>query len=332
MMKRFIIILSLSLLISQTYPEFGSSETLDIITWNIENFPKHNYTVDYVIEVVEQINVDIIALQEISGSSDFMSIIPNLDGWNGMYASWPGLAYLYNTNTVEVGSIYDIYDTENYWYVFPRSPYVMEVTYQDTEFFIINNHLKCCGGSENEERRRQASLLLEEYIETNLSDKNVILLGDLNDDITEGEDDNVFWNFIEDPALYYFTDMNIALGPSSNWSYPTWPSHLDHILISDDLFDEFENPNSKIETLKLDNYLNGWNEYDTFLSDHRPVMISLSLTTLGDLNSDDIIDILDIILIVDIIINEGFNSIVDMNGDDIVNVLDLITVIDIIID
>ena len=37
--------------------------------------------------------------------------------------------------------------------------------------------------------------------------------------------------------------MNIALGPSSNWSYPTWPSHLDHILISDEVFDEFENPN-----------------------------------------------------------------------------------------
>ena len=98
-----------------------------------------------------------------------------------------------------------------------------------------------------------------------------------------------------------------------------------------DLFDEFENPNSKIETLKLDNYLNGWSEYDTYLSDHRPVMISLAMTTLGDLNSDGIIDILDVILIVEIILDESYNSIVDMNGDNIVNVLDLITVIDIIL-
>ena len=330
-MKKFIILLYISNLLSQTYPEFGSSETLDIVTWNIENFPKHNFTVDYVIEVVQEINVDIIAMQEISGSSNFMSLIPNLDGWDGLYASWPGLAYLYNTNTVDVHSIYDIYETENYWYVFPRSPYVMEVTYQGAEFYIINNHFKCCGGSENEERRRQASLLLEQYIEENLSNENVILLGDLNDDIAEGEDDNVFWNFIEDPSLYYFTDMNIALGPSSNWSFPTWPSHLDHILITDELFDEFENPNSKIETLKLDNYLNGWNEYDTYLSDHRPVMISLSMTTLGDLNLDGIIDILDVILIVEIILDQGYDPIVDMNVDEIVNVLDLITVIDIIL-
>ena len=89
MMKKLIIILSLSLLISQTYPEFGSSETLDIVTWNIENFPKHNYTVDYVIEVVEQINVDIIALQEISGSSDFMSIIPNLEAVSYTHLTLP---------------------------------------------------------------------------------------------------------------------------------------------------------------------------------------------------------------------------------------------------
>ena len=47
----------------------------------------------------------------------------------------------------------------------------------------------------NEERRRQASILLEVYIEENLNDKNVILLGDLNDDITESEDDNVFLEF-----------------------------------------------------------------------------------------------------------------------------------------
>ena len=58
----------------------------------------------------------------------------------------------------------------------------------------------------------------------------------------------------------------------------------------------------------MDNYLSGWNEYDTYLSDHRPVMISLEMTTLGDLNSDGTIDILDIILIVDIILNESFNS------------------------
>ena len=33
---------------------------------------------------------------------------------------------------------------------------------------------------------------LDEYIVSNFSDKNVIILGDMNDDLTDPKDDNVF--------------------------------------------------------------------------------------------------------------------------------------------
>lgn len=29
-----------------------------------------------------------------------------------------------------------------------------------------------------------------------------------------------------------FADMGIAMGSPSDWSYPTWPSHLDHLLLN----------------------------------------------------------------------------------------------------
>ena len=49
---------------------FGSDDSLDIITWNIENFPKSSSTVDYVVDLVQAFNgIDIIALQEISDQS-----------------------------------------------------------------------------------------------------------------------------------------------------------------------------------------------------------------------------------------------------------------------
>ena len=35
--------------------------------------------------------------------------------------------------------------------------------------------------------------------------------------------------------------MDIAYSSSSNWSYPSWPSHLDHILLTNELFDEDKN-------------------------------------------------------------------------------------------
>ena len=37
-----------------------------------------------------------------------------------------------------------------------------------------------------------------------------------------------------------FVDLEIAYGSSTNWSYPTWPSHLDHICITNELFQDFE--------------------------------------------------------------------------------------------
>ena len=64
-----------------------------------------------------------------------------------------------------------------------------------------------------------------------LHDKKVILLGDLNDILTDSPQNNIFNSFINDTTNYLFVDMDIAINSSSNWSYPSWPSHLDHILI-----------------------------------------------------------------------------------------------------
>ena len=56
--------------------------------------------------------------------------------------------------------------------------------------------------------------------------------------------------FINDSSAYYFADSDIASGPSSNWSFPNWPSHLDHILITNELFQAFAHPHSKFKPLK----------------------------------------------------------------------------------
>ena len=74
------------------------------------------------------------------------------------------------------------------------------------------------------------------------------------------------------------TDLPIALaqGPNYYWSYPTWPSHLDHILISDELFSFFSDPSASALTVRVDDFLpNGWADYDQFLSDHRPVGLKI---------------------------------------------------------
>ena len=42
---------------------FGADETLEVVTWNIERFPKNGETtMDYVVQVIETLNADVYAL------------------------------------------------------------------------------------------------------------------------------------------------------------------------------------------------------------------------------------------------------------------------------
>ena len=80
--------------------------------------------------------------------------------------------------------------------------------------------------------------MLTTYVDQNLPQRNVVIIGDYNDVLTDSYNNNVFNQFINDSLNYRFEDFDIATGPSYNWSFPNWPSHLDHILISNEIFDE----------------------------------------------------------------------------------------------
>ena len=271
--------------------KLGSENTLDIMTWNIENFPKQdNETVDYVNSLITSSNIDIIALQEISDDGYFTQLINELndpesqDNWVGYRSgtgSWGELAYIINTSTIDIiQSPYTILNSFSHYFAY-REPYILEITFSNEQFFIINNHFKCCGNGiiqndywDEEYRRQKASLYLQDYINTNLADENVIVLGDLNDELTDPEENNVFWNFISNPNEYMFVDMDIAEGSPEYWSYPTWPSHIDHILITNELFDNVVSVNTVLYDTVL---TEGWNEYEYYISDHRPLYISFCM-------------------------------------------------------
>ena len=342
-MKRVVLIFFFAFSISQDYPVLGDDNSLDFATWNLEWFPKNNQTtLNYVSEIIEQLDLDIIAIQELTDTDMFDDMLDDLPDYTGYYESlwFAGLAYIYKTDVIEVNDIYEIYTTSPYWSAFPRSPMVMDIDFMGQNYLFINNHFKCCGDgnlnlnneSDEEMRRLNASNLLKEYIDNNLSNKNVIVLGDLNDDIAESSANNVFQTILDDTDNYRFVDMDIASGSSSQWSYPTWPSHLDHILITNELFDELGN--SDVQTIKLDQYLNGgWNEYDSNISDHRPVFMKLADNSLpGDVNSDDLINILDVVLIVQIIIgNQASLDSADFNQDGQINILDVVQLVGVVI-
>ena len=344
-MKNILLIIFLSVSSSQDFDElfFGTDDALDIITWNIEWFPKNNQvTIDYVEQIIEALDVDILAIQEVDNISSFNQLINSLENYEGyLESSWfAGLAYIYNTQTIEINDIYEIYTTSPYWSPFPRSPMVMDMNFMNENYIIINNHLKCCGDDnmnlndedDEETRRYIASGLLKDYIDNYFPNSNVILLGDLNDNLTDSPNNNVFQMLLDDSENYLFTDMEIAQGSNSDWSYPNWPSHLDHILITNELFDMFDH----VETIRIDYFMDGgFNEYDQYISDHRPVALKIStnVNSLGDINLDGEINIADVVLVIGIIldVDNEYNPIADLNEDGIINIVDVVQLVNVIL-
>ena len=261
----------------------GSNTTLDILTWNIENFPKNESTINYIKECVDSLDVDIIALQEIENTTAFNQLVSALSESCGLGGNcWDGfrsgstnsqygeLSYLINTNKISsYQNPYSILYQNAYFFAY-REPYVLKFNYNGEEISLINVHYKCCDGSED--RREQASQSLYNYIQTNMPNDKVIVVGDYNDELIDSY--NVFNIFINDNN-YLFTDMPIASGESTFWSYPSYPSHIDHILISNELF----NNHILTSTVLIDNSMYEYfSTYEEYISDHRPVGISLNFT------------------------------------------------------
>ena len=143
---------------------FGDDYSLDIATWNIEWFPKNGQaTVEYVTQILQQLDLDILAMQELDNKDLFDQMCNELANYTCYYESawFAGLAYIYKSDVVSINNIYEIYTTSPYWSAFPRSPMVMDMSFMGENYFIINNHFKCCGdgildmNDESDEEKRR---------------------------------------------------------------------------------------------------------------------------------------------------------------------------------
>ncbi len=266
---------------------FGSAETFDVMTWNLQNFPKAYSTPSLAATMIRSIDLDVVAFQEIEDSTAFNELVDDLGDWT----SWRADSATYDINVAyawssDVGmqSIYEIFTHSSR--EFPRAPLVFELTWRGYRFFLVNLHLKALGDNhidtsnewDEEVRRRDAVNLLKDWMDESHPNDRVIVLGDWNDQLQESQSTNVFWRLLQSDD-YLFADMILAeSGDVDQFSYPIYSSHIDHILISNALFDAFSNPVSSVRTMLIDQVLDGgWNEYDDNLSDHRPVAIRLDL-------------------------------------------------------
>lgn len=255
-------------------PNLNIEDGIEIVTWNIEFFPKLGQrTMDSVQKIIKSLNADIYCLQEISSRNSFEELAESLTDYDFVISEdtdYLNLVVLYKKNDFVVRSQSSLFTDSVYEFAY-RPPLRLEMTYLGQnafDFTIINMHLKCCNNGYD---RRKASVdILHDYLNSSVQSGivNHIVVGDWNDDISDSYNQNSFNIFLEDNDNYrYVTYDNAHSNTNIYDSFPSYPSFIDHIMISADLFEK--EGSGDVQTIRLGDYISG---YDEIISDHRPVV------------------------------------------------------------
>jgi hypothetical protein len=256
----------------------GTDTTFEVLTWNVIQLQNDFRRLDTLAILIQNLDIDMVAFQEIADTLAFRGLLARLPGWNGVYApyDYPSTPYIktgviWRTDRATVNYIEQLF--VGYSYQFPRPPIHVFATVNcgggQFDFHLIDMHLKALSDEESQQRRRAAVLMLKAYLDVNVPaapDHDWLVVGDWNDELDDPQSENVFWPLLTDSLDYRF--LTFWMAGNNYWaSYPSWPSLLDHIMIVSDVNAEYGNGTTV--TLRLDdeycNYLNR-------ISDHRPVM------------------------------------------------------------
>lgn len=263
------------------YPgeDIPKSETFEAVTWNIEWFgsssngpDNDDQQMNNVIAVIDSIDADLFAFQEIANTSKFYELADRLEEYGGVLANFSQsqkTAYLFKRATIDSldsGTI-STGMTSNAW-AGGRFPLMFrfnaKVSGYTQQIFAYNIHAKAFGDTQSRERREDASEQLKAYLDNFREADNVLFLGDYNDlttgSITEGQQ-SPYKNFVDDPEYTVISSSLEDKGFASQSS----GSMIDHITISSELYDEYFEGTERVENT---NYIGS---YLSTTSDHYPV-------------------------------------------------------------
>jgi hypothetical protein len=259
--------------------------------------------------VLNRLNMDIIGTQEISNKAAVDQVIANLPvGYANQispvysYSIKPDfstepfpaqkIGFIYNTANVTPVGFRVMFEglyrqavagtttliNDDFWSS-GRLPYMgtfdVRVNGITKRVHVINIHAKS-GSASSDFNRRVADLqVLKDSIDTYYGDQNVILLGDFNDNVFGSINSggmSSYNSFVSDVSDY--KALTYALAQAGGFSFPSSGSFLDHIIISDELTDEYLDPSTTVEDPRsyVVNYANT-------TSDHLPVYARFAFTS-----------------------------------------------------
>jgi len=259
-------------------PLLGDASTLEFGTWNIENFPKSDRSVDIASDILKQTNVDLMALEEVASEVAFQQLLDEMDGYSAVLSphqygrnGYQKLAFIYRESDLELVSWELLFVDQNY--IFPRPPLQAEFKIKTGSrkgqyIYMIAVHLKANSNDESQQRRELANQNLEAYVAdlvAKVPGAQVTLLGDFNELVTYPAGLNVYKPWTDKPESYTFQTKELALSGEYTFISPSKPM-LDHMISTSNI--EL-NP---ITIPKLELLIQS---YRDLVSDHLPVMAKI---------------------------------------------------------
>lgn len=260
----------------------GTENTLDFMTWNIENFPAQSSTASLVADVITSLQMDVVAVQEISSTQAFDELDQRLPYHASLISShtysdgsYQKVGLLYREDLMTPTDVRLLFPGSGY--EFPRPP--LQVTFEMKnsastpawQFTVITLHLKAGQTQDDQERRTGAMQLLESHVRNLVegpSTDEVVILGDFNELLDDDDGRAVFAPFLRNPNDYRFQTESLVAQGANSFIYGD--RLIDHIVTTAALDDNLQGRTAVIPN--LEGQIAG---YASLLSDHLPVAISL---------------------------------------------------------
>ena len=261
------------------------------------------------------LNADIIAVQEIVNVDLLEEMVNELEGYDFIMSdavSYPNsddtsfgtqrVGFIYNSEVIQINdskalleAVHPYYNGNDDSFIvdYPtgdgsqlwasgRLPFIIETTVtldgesKDYNFVVV--HAKSGDSGDDYQRREYDNAVLKDSLDVYYGDKNLMLLGDYNDDVDQSISsgyafESSYYEFIDSEDYWVVTKTLSESGYKSTVSYPDM---IDHIMISDELYDNYVENSSAV---RYDLYSS---EYSSTTSDHYAVSARFTLFDMNE--------------------------------------------------
>ena len=163
-----------------------------------------------------------------------------------------------------------------------RLPYVVTLETNlngvKNEIKIVDVHARANSGSDGTTytRRKYDNQVFKDSLDAYYPNDNLIILGDYNDDVKISvfgtNNPSTYENFVTDTSNYKALTLGISQAGATSYFNFNPPSFLDHIMISNELFDQYINNSTAVYDPRADIV-----DYIGTTSDHGPVIARFNL-------------------------------------------------------